>query len=113
MKLQFHNLSRRATLLEKVTVAGIEIPEGFIYNGANIPIWAIILVWLTRWHPKIRRAALVHDYLYSIGEKRLADKLFKKVMIEDGCNRWQTYLCYKAVKYCGYADPKDLTGAAE
>ena len=104
MKIEFHDGSRRATLLENAFIYGIHIPEGFTFNGANIPIWVTSLIGLTRWHPKIRKAALVHDYLYSVGKKQLADKIFKQQLKKDGCNRLQVYLCHRAVKLFGEAN---------
>jgi len=77
------------------------IPKGFAYNGANIPriMWTVL--GLHPWHPRVIRAALFHDYLYSRGVKKQADLGFKKFLKQDGCNRMQYMACYWAVRLFG------------
>jgi len=77
------------------------IPKGFLYNGANIPRWFWTLPGLHPWHPRVIRAALFHDYLYSRGVKDVADKGFKSLLKLDGCNRFQYMACYLAVRLFG------------
>jgi len=77
------------------------IPEGFVFNGANIPMWAWSLIGLHPLHHKVIRAALFHDYMYGKGYKLIGDSGFKAMLKEDGCNRWQYMLCYWAVRLFG------------
>ena len=77
------------------------VPTGFLYNGANIPCICWTLLGLHPWHPKVIRAALLHDYLYGKGLKAIADKAFKSLLKLDGCNRFQYCACYLAVRLFG------------
>jgi len=77
------------------------VPKGFLYNGANIPALCWTLLFLHPWHPKVIRAALLHDYLYSKGLKEIADKAFKSMLKQDGCNQYQYMCCYVAVRLFG------------
>lgn len=77
------------------------IPAGFRFDGASIPRWAWSILGLHPWHPRVRRAALYHDFMYSKGYKKTADKGFKSLLKEDGCNQFQYMACYIAVRLFG------------
>ena len=79
----------------------VVIPEGFRFDGASIPRICWTILGLHPWHDRVRRAALLHDYLYRKGRKVLADKGFKSILKEDGCTRFQYMACYWAVRLFG------------
>lgn len=80
----------------------IEVPKGFVTDFASVP-W--ILTWfITPYEKGIRRAALIHDWLYAthLGKSRKEiDALFEKVMREDGMKRRRAKACFWAVTVCG------------
>jgi len=113
MKLDFFKGSRRARLLETVTVCGMVIKKGFVFNGANIPIWAVIFIWLTRWHPKVRDAACGHDWWWQQGDLsgcleharkcyHKGNEMLRKQMRKDNANRYQVFVAYHAVRFSGW-----------
>lgn len=62
------------------------IPKGFKSDGASIPQW-LWTVAGTPFAPNVIRAAVVHDYLYSIKyDRKLADRIFHDILKEDGVN---------------------------
>jgi len=108
MKLEFKKGSRRARLLETTTLFGHVIRAGFVFNGANISVWAVPLVWLTRWHYKVRDPACLHDWYFyhadTIGNLSEARALYRKgnrkfraALRKDGCNAYQVAVLYFAV----------------
>lgn len=112
MQLYFYEGSRRARLLAGLVIAGRYIRAGFVFNGANIPLLVVPLVWLSRWHYKIRRGACIHDWYWSqaavSGVKDDAGRLYatgndllRQVMKEDGCNAYQRFVVYWAVTLSG------------
>lgn len=105
MRIEFDRGGKYATTLEEecIDYRGIlwVIPIGFRFDGASIPWWAWSLTKLHPWHERVRRAAKWHDYLYSKGFKVLADKMFKSLLKEDGCNKYQYMVCYWAVRLFG------------
>lgn len=53
----------------------IEVPDGFIFDGASVPLVFRALVPMA--HPDYIQAAALHDYLLSTGRPRhFADRLF-------------------------------------
>lgn len=87
-----------------VSVGGFlyTVPKGFEWDGASIP--SIFWSWLfvSPFHHTVRRASLVHDYLYSNNKNRkLADYVFLCLMKEDGCNLFQRQIMYWAVRIFG------------
>lgn len=77
------------------------VPKGFVYNGANIPTWCWSILGLHPFHRKVRRAALLHDYLYGEGKKNVADCMFKRICKLDGCSAIKAHLMYLAVSLFG------------
>ena len=88
-------------LISGTVICGHVIPRGFVFNGANIHIILVALVWLTRWHPKIRRGACIHDYWWTKGDGanpvealkyyKRGNDYFRQAIKEDGCNLWQRF----------------------
>lgn len=78
----------------------IEVPEGFLTDGASIPVG---LRWLFPFGGKKMLAAIVHDYLYgaNICTKEEADKVFKELMEYKGVEPWRITSMYNGVKYFG------------
>lgn len=108
MRVQWLNGHDVCRLCEDINirVLGVlyTIPKGFEWNGASIPsiFWSILFV--TPFHHTVRRASLVHDYLYTQDVYRpLADVVFLKLMKQDGCNWAQRSVMYLAVRLFGWA----------
>ena len=79
----------------------IAVPSGFMSDLASIPraVWPIL-----RKDGTHRRAAILHDYLYSIRTvpRKLADSLFLEAMLSDGVPMWQAYAMWCAVRMAGF-----------
>ena len=102
----FQNSKEPFTLSVTMNVTGpnnfnVEILEGFRYDNASIP-WVFQRV-LPKTHPKIWRAALVHDWLYynRIGKREDADKIFLDILKQDGLDWIRRNAAYKAVRLFG------------
>jgi hypothetical protein len=82
--------------------AGLYIPAGFRYNGANIPFFAWKLTY-TPHHPKILRGSLIHDWLYycHLTGRELADDLLLGALVNDGANRIKASTIHRAVRIFG------------
>ena len=81
----------------------IKVFRGFITDGASVPH---SLQWLYNPYGKYIKAAVVHDYLYSIYNntginRTLADKIFNFIMKETGIDNRTRRRFYIAVKYFG------------
>lgn len=81
----------------------IKVFRGFITDGASVPK---SLQWLYNPYGKYIKAAVVHDYLYSVYNntginRTLADKIFKHIMKETGVDDRTVRRFYAAVKYFG------------
>ena len=81
----------------------IRVFRGFITDGASVPK---SLQWLYNPYGKYIKAAVVHDYLYSVYNntginRTLADKIFKHIMKETGVDDRTVRRFYAAVKYFG------------
>ncbi len=81
----------------------IRVPKSFITDGASVPK---SLQWLYNPFGKYIKAAVIHDYLYSIYNntginKTLADKIFNFIMKETGVDNRTRRKFYTAVKYFG------------
>ena len=76
----------------------VQVPAGFRTDFASIPrfFWRVFNpagCW--------RRAALIHDYLYSVAAncpRFLADAIFRHVMEQDGVGKVARWLIYCAVR---------------
>lgn len=107
-KLMLKPLSNgKAILLDDCvySINGYEIKvfKGFITDGASVPK---SLQWLYNPFGKYIKAAVVHDYLYSVYNntginRTLSDKIFNFIMKETGIDNRTRRKFYMAVKYFG------------
>jgi hypothetical protein len=86
---------------EDWTCCGYVIPRGFVSDLDTVPhipgLFALIKGW-ARW------SALLHDFLYSVTEmdRRVADALFYKCMLEEGVPYRYAKGMYLAVRAFGW-----------
>jgi hypothetical protein len=89
-------------LEEDTEIEGYLIPAGFDWDGATIPrlFWSIIG---GPFHPQVMRASLLHDWLYWTRKipRKQADKLLRKLLLEDGCTAFKAESMYRAVRMFG------------
>lgn len=107
-KLLIHLISNgKAILLDDYVYSingyDIKVFRGFITDEASVPK---SLQWLYNPYGKYIKAAVVHDYLYSVYNntginRTLADKIFKHIMKEIGVDDRTVRRFYAAVKYFG------------
>lgn len=92
-----HKLGKRKwELLEDyVTPHGVTVPAGFKSNGASVPR---IFWWFLDPATEAFEAAIVHDYLLYMQEKKRADATFKKVLEDHGVNWFKTTVAHLVVK---------------
>ena len=81
----------------------IRVPKSFITDGASIPK---SLQWLYNPYGKYIKAAVIHDYLYSVYNntginRTLADKIFMHIMKETGVSANVRRKFYAAVRAFG------------
>lgn len=81
----------------------IRVPKSFITDGASVPH---SLQWLYNPYGKYIKAAIIHDYLYSVYNntginRTLADKIFKHIMKETGVDKRTCRRFYTAVRCFG------------
>ena len=79
----------------------IRVPKSFITDGASVPK---SLQWLYNPYGKYIKAAIIHDYLYSVYNntginRTLADKIFRHIMQETGVDK-RTYRRFYAAVRC-------------
>jgi len=89
----------------------ITIPKWFFTDGASVPkiFWSVFSSWGSYFS-----AALVHDYLYSkdsnedfpVGDRAVADKIFKEAMFNAGVGWVTRETVYRAVRLGGWASYK-------
>ena len=84
----------------------IAVPAGAVSDFASIPIPFRLLI------PKMgrhRKAAVLHDYLYSKDNvysyltRKECDSIFSAAMKESGVPRWKSYSMYCGVRAGGWA----------
>ena len=106
LKLEFIS-NKKAVLLQdyiySINGYDIKVFRGFITDGASVPK---SLQWLYNPFGKYIKAAVIHDYLYSVYNntginRTLADKIFKHIMKETGVDDRTVRRFYNAVKYFG------------
>lgn len=90
-------------LVTPVTLEGHQIPAEFHWDGASIPRISWTTLGFTPFHPKVMRASLLHDFLYSqeIGARKEADALFHKLLLADGVPEGAADLMFAAVRTFG------------
>lgn len=91
-------------------LGGLNIPKGFMIDGASIPWWA----WWITYTPtdtRVMRAGLVHDWLYYTKPRSRADadRTFYHCAIEDGCTKLKAWLMWAALRIAGWAYWKNTT----
>ena len=64
----------------------IDVPAGFIFDGASIPRFAWSVLGVTPYDPKVIAAAVVHDWMYNakVKSKKDADAIFYYIMKHQG-----------------------------
>jgi hypothetical protein len=89
-------------LLQPVSGGGHTVQAGFITNFANVP-WLVNFV-LPCYDHRLRRAAVVHDDLYTTkAVSRLeADKIMMQIMLEDNSGRVLAWLAFAGVRSLGW-----------
>ena len=79
----------------------VVVPIGFVTDFASVPrvFWKILPKW-----GKYGNAAVVHDYLYSKGNRsrKECDKIFLSGMKVLGVPTWKRYSMYYAVRMFGW-----------
>ena len=110
MKVQFLEKSSRVKLLEDECVPCGDviyvIPQGFTFDGASIPSFLSSVLFLHPLHYKVRRAGMLHDYLYKRGDRAVADAIFRKILKDDGANFIQRNLMFWGVRVFGWISYK-------
>jgi hypothetical protein len=87
--------------LDEIEKLRITVPRQFRTDFASIPGWARAIVSPFGRHAK---AAVLHDWLYAIGEpglKDIADRVFDHAMKELEVEDWARKLMYRAVRIGG------------
>ena len=96
-----YELTRDFTWKTKVKEGDVTfiVPKGFVTDLASIPR---LFRWFITGH-ELRRAAVVHDYLYQMnyGSRREVDLLFRKAMRDAGVKKIKMHLAYLAVRIGG------------
>ena len=93
--------NRHWKLLESFHTPLFIVPEGFVTDGASVPIG---LRWRFPHGGRKFAAAVAHDYAYQTGvcNRAQADRLFYKLMIENGVGKHDANLLYWGVKLFGW-----------
>jgi hypothetical protein len=79
----------------------VEVPQGFVTDFASIPAPLQLIVQPFGRHAP---AAVLHDYLYAIGQKKaraLADRLFLNAMKDAGVPAFRRSLMFRMVRLFG------------
>lgn len=82
----------------------IEVPAGFLFDGASIPRLAWTIIGVTPFDHKIIHAAVIHDWLYSTRSlsRKLSDDVFKRIMKREGrLRRTSIFLIHRSVRIGG------------
>lgn len=89
----------RYRLIFPLYLAGVNVPDGFVTDGASVPRWA----WPV--FPPVGRyfaAAVVHDYVLSLGlDWPAANDLFRRALVELEIAGWRLRLLVGAVRVYG------------
>lgn len=89
-------------LKKPLHILGLEVPDGFVTDGASVPraLW-----WLFPPTGRYFLAAVVHDYLLSIGYSwNEALVYFRKTLQDTGVHPWVVTIMTKAVKWHGFVN---------
>ena len=87
--------NNKFVLLEDYTFGGITIPKGYETNGADVPLFATLII--PRYLPSNLPMVAMHDYLTDKCEYKLADNMFEGMFRAD---KWtaRRALAVKAVR---------------
>lgn len=82
----------------------IDVPKGFITDLASVP--KVFRNLVNAYGKNYTRAAVIHDYLYSVGHKlgidrKMADNIFLEIMKERGVSFLKRQLMYRMVRMFG------------
>lgn len=77
------------------------VPAGFQTDLASIPR---LLRWRFTVNGKSRRAAVLHDYLYSIkyATREVCDQIFKSALRDCGMGKYNAWVMYMGVRAGGW-----------
>lgn len=77
------------------------VPEGFIVNGASVPKFLRDIISPTG---ELFRASVPHDYFYSskIVSRWKADKIFRKIVLDDTGNHFLAWGAWAGVRCVGW-----------
>jgi hypothetical protein len=97
--------------------ASTTLYSGGVYYATLSPDGFLTIHWGYQWDgmsgvgdsKQSMRASLVHDVLYQMMRaelldrkyKDVADRLFEKILIEDGASKLNAWICYQGVKMFG------------
>ena len=104
IQVSYNPDTKRWRLENTVTIEGVRIPVGFEFDLASIPrlLWPLIAPFELS-----IGAPLLHDYLYvnrGLGQftRKQVDKMFRKVMKDEGIWAWRRWPAYAAVRLLGF-----------
>ena len=95
----------RALFYESDLIGNVEVPVGFISDGASVPrmLWNLYPPF-----GEYLEAAVVHDLFCVLGHNgespidfKMAAKVFKEAMAVCGVSRWKRQKMYLAVRWFG------------
>ncbi len=84
----------------------VDIPAGFIFDGASIPRFAWSLLGVTPYDPRVVTAAVIHDWMYNskVRSKSDSDSVFLNIMKHQKLlSKYQIKLMYYSVKFFGHS----------
>jgi hypothetical protein len=78
----------------------IEVPAGFETDFASVPRWPLTFALFGQYG---QAAAVLHDWLYSIGQlsRADADRVFLNALRSSGIARWRAYAMWAGVRIGG------------
>lgn len=88
--------SHKFTVRRSFRFRDIEVPQGFVTDGASVPrlFWSLFPPNRTDYLP----CAIVHDYLCEKRDFKRADKCFGECLEELGVNRFARVVMYLSVR---------------
>jgi hypothetical protein len=100
MPIKLETFGDKFKLLEDYDIRGYTIPKGFVTDFATLPRFSLSLMGRPT-RGQFQRASLLHDYLLKekVIPREDADKLFHKILLEDGVNKRKAYVMYLAVSF--------------
>jgi len=108
----------RSSVILKVTykkqVSYIYIPENYVWNGANVPKFAWMIVG-SKDEPEFRIASMVHDWLCehhedSRNDRYLSSLIFTSLLAVAGVEKYKQFLMFHSVDNFQKVFGRDLKG---